>query len=330
MRPPLASLLLTAAFTVHLASAGSFEDSGTDTSQPCSVRAWVRAEDLSPGHVSRGDLRIKVTRQECAQQIASVTLRLQLDEFGEVKYLKEGAVLPEVRPSNESASTEYSSSMGGDVVYDYQAHDDGLNDPELWTIKAEERRAWTTEAILLTDPDLSQPVITPFTVAVPAVNYPPVIRKYRHLRPPVGRHSFTDLGYRYIAVVTFTDGRIENIPVGHTAFIPSDSSSQMHVQSPFTWNLTFQDHKCIGCVHPRKKEHQETLETCLPKAQRSVFSAEVTLDNGKVATPGQTLTGRVTVYKLKNGATTLSDISVHLQSTSREQWAQPAQVPTFC
>jgi hypothetical protein len=39
--------------------------------------------------------------------------------------------------------------MEGDVVYDYQAHDDGLSDPELWTVKAEERRAWTTEATLL-------------------------------------------------------------------------------------------------------------------------------------------------------------------------------------
>ncbi|KAK7025136.1 hypothetical protein R3P38DRAFT_3194062 [Favolaschia claudopus] len=289
MRPPLSSFLFIVAFTVHLASAVSFEEE-TDTDQPCSVRAWVRAEDLSPNHVSRGELRIKVPRQECAQQIASVTLRLQLDEFGEVKYLKEGAVLPEVRPSNESASTEYSSWMGTDVIYDYQAHDDGLVDSELWTIKAEERRAWTTEVILLRNPDLSQPVITPFTVAVPPVNYPPVISKYRQLRPPVGRHSFTDLGYRYVAVVTFTDRWPHS----------------MHVQSPFTWNLTFEDPNCIGCVHPSEKGQQETLEWCLPKAQRSVFSAEVTLDNGKVAAPGQSLTGRVTVYK----------------STSREQWAQ--------
>ncbi|KAJ6581812.1 hypothetical protein B0H19DRAFT_890359, partial [Mycena capillaripes] len=49
----------------------------------CTVRAWVRAEDLSPDHVSRGELRIKVPRAECANQIASVSLRLQLDEFGE-------------------------------------------------------------------------------------------------------------------------------------------------------------------------------------------------------------------------------------------------------
>ncbi|KAK7008222.1 hypothetical protein R3P38DRAFT_3210965 [Favolaschia claudopus] len=320
MRPPLSSFLFIVAFTVQLASADSFETK-VNTAQPC-VRVRVRAEDLSPNHISRGDLRIEVTRQECAQQIASVTLRLQLDEFGEVKYLKEGAVLPEVHPSNESWSTEYSSSMGSDVVYDYQAHDDGLSDPELWTIKAEERRAWTTEAILLTDPDLSQPVITPFTVAVPAVNYPPVISKFRFLKPPVGQGSFTDLSYRYIAIVTFTDGCIESVAVGHTAFIPSESSSQMQVQSPFTWNLTFEDPKCIGCDHPREKKRQETLKKCLPKAQRSVFSAEVTLDNGKVAAPGQSLTGRVTVHKIKNGATTLSDISVRLQSTSREQWPQ--------
>ncbi|KAJ7696429.1 hypothetical protein B0H17DRAFT_893479, partial [Mycena rosella] len=50
---------------------------------PCEVRAWVRAEDLSPEHVSHGELRIKVPRAQCTQQIASVALRLQLDEFSE-------------------------------------------------------------------------------------------------------------------------------------------------------------------------------------------------------------------------------------------------------
>ncbi|KAJ7811990.1 hypothetical protein B0H14DRAFT_2377891, partial [Mycena olivaceomarginata] len=121
----------------------------TTEPEACSVRAWVRAEDLSPDHVSRGELRIKVTRVECANQIASVALRLQLDEFGEFKYLKNGAVLPAVQPTNQSAPDGYTDWGGSDIVYDYKAHDDGLGDPELWTVKAEERRAWTTEATLV-------------------------------------------------------------------------------------------------------------------------------------------------------------------------------------
>jgi hypothetical protein len=36
-----------------------------------------------------------------------------------------------------------------DAVYDYQPRDNAMTDPDLWVIKAEERRAWTTEAVLI-------------------------------------------------------------------------------------------------------------------------------------------------------------------------------------
>ncbi|KAJ7250533.1 hypothetical protein B0H12DRAFT_1019181 [Mycena haematopus] len=110
----------------------------------CTVRAWVRAEDLSPDHISRGELRIKVPRQDCANQIASVALRLQLDEFGEFKFLKNDAVIPELQPANQTAP-----GYAEWTVHDYRAYTDGLSNPDLWTIKAEERRGWMTEAILL-------------------------------------------------------------------------------------------------------------------------------------------------------------------------------------
>lgn len=70
---------------------------------------------------------------------------LQLDEFSEFKFLKKGAVLPEVQAANQSAGG-YGDWTEGDVVYDYQVHNDGLSDPELWTVKAEERRAWMTDS----------------------------------------------------------------------------------------------------------------------------------------------------------------------------------------
>ncbi|KAJ7931688.1 hypothetical protein B0H13DRAFT_830992 [Mycena leptocephala] len=195
MKALLGPLLLA---VVSLAS-----DVETETTQPepCTVRAWVRAEDLSPDHISRGELRIKVPRAECAHQIESVALRLQLDEFGEFKFLKKGAVLPEVQASNQSALAGYADWTGSDVVYSYEEHDNSMSDPEFFTVKAEERRAWTTEAALLeNNPDLSKPTISPFTVAVPAVNYPPVIYRYRQLHEPVARHAYSDLSYRYIAV----------------------------------------------------------------------------------------------------------------------------------
>ncbi|KAK7025123.1 hypothetical protein R3P38DRAFT_3194049 [Favolaschia claudopus] len=346
MRAPLTSSLFLAvvfAVTICLASANSVEpEEEIKPNPPCTVRVWVRAEDLSPNHVSRGELRIKAPQKECAQQIASVALRLQLDEFGEFKHLKEGAVLPEVLPSNESASTEYTSWMGDDVVYNYQAHDDGLSDPELWTIMAEERRAWTTEAILLQDPDLSEPIITPFTVAVPAVDYPAVVEKYRgHVLAgrPFAQHSFSDLSYRYIAIITFSDGHTENILAGYTAFIPSSGTDAGYQppSAPFTRNVTFEN-PCTG-DNPRQKEREQMIEKCLPRDQRSVFAAEVTVESGKTVAqglsflakpsvtepnliPGQTLKGRVAIHTLKDGATTLSDIYVSVEMISRDRWAE--------
>jgi hypothetical protein len=47
-----------------------------------------------------GELRIKVLQAHCANSIASVALRLQLNEFGEVKHLRDGAVIPEIQKSD--------------------------------------------------------------------------------------------------------------------------------------------------------------------------------------------------------------------------------------
>ncbi|KAJ7933832.1 hypothetical protein B0H13DRAFT_683881 [Mycena leptocephala] len=317
MKTFLGPLLLFA--VVSLASEVETE---TTQPEPCTVRAWVRAEDLSPDHISRGELRIKAPRAECAHQIESVALRLQLDEFGEFKFLKKGVVLPEVQAANQSTGG-YGDWMEGDVVYDYQAHDDGLSDPELWTVKAEERRAWMTEATLLeNNPDLSNPIISPFTVAVPAVNYPPVIYRYRQLNDPVKRHAYSDLSYRYIAVVTFADGRTEHVQAGHTAFVPA--SEEVAALAPFTWNTTFTVSKCDWSRgdSPASKKRANNMERCLPEAQRSTFAAEITLEEGNVVRKGRPLKGRMTVRAIKDGSTTMSDISVGIRTVRRHHWAQ--------
>ncbi|KAJ7809051.1 hypothetical protein B0H14DRAFT_2867794 [Mycena olivaceomarginata] len=298
MKTPLLPLSSVAAFAVSLASGVQWP--WITQLEPCAVRAWVRAEDLSPDHISRGELRLKVTRKECANQIASVALRLQLDEFGEFKFLKKGAVLPEVRVSKESAPVGYEDWMGSDIIMDYQAHDEGLSDPDLWT----------------TFPCPSSP---PFTVAVPAVNYPPVVMVYRSLYGPISRHSCSSLGYHYTAVVTFTDGRTENVPAGHTAFIPS---SQPHVQAPFTRNSTFEYLNLCEMDDLVSRKHDKDLEKCLPEAQRSVFRAEINLAEGNVVEKGRPLRGRVTVHAIREGSTAISDIQVDLRSLTRDHWAQ--------
>ncbi|KAJ6527270.1 hypothetical protein DFH09DRAFT_164356 [Mycena vulgaris] len=328
MKNPLIFLLLSAAAFAASQSNASNVSASVEVeslSQPepeaCQVRAWVRAQHLSPDNTSHGELRIKVPRAECAHQVASVALRLQLDEFGEFKFLKAGVVLPAVQQAaNQSKPVGYADWGGSSVVSDYQARDDAMSDPAFWTIGAEERRTWTTEATLLdSNPDFSQPVVTPFTVAVPAVNYPPGLIKSRHLESPLSRHSFSDLGYRYTAVVTFTDGRIVDVPAGYTTFIPT-----VHVsaeKTPFSWNTTFEEMPRCGDETPYQKRRTEDLEKCLPKAQRSTFVAEITLDEGNIVQAGLPIKGRVTVHST-SGSTTVSDIRVSLRSLQQNHWAQ--------
>ncbi|KAJ7163857.1 hypothetical protein C8R43DRAFT_879200 [Mycena crocata] len=142
-------IFLTAAF---LASALAFRvHRSIDSNEDCIVQAWVRAEDLAPEHIFHGELRIKVKQAHCANRIASVSLRLQLDEFAEVKHLRRGAVLPEIQRSHNQTVPDHTLGYWGtsnDVVYDYDPYDRAMSNPALWVIKAEERRAWSTEVVL--------------------------------------------------------------------------------------------------------------------------------------------------------------------------------------
>jgi hypothetical protein len=102
--PTIAAVLLTTSTVpIWTVSAASFKDGNSS----CNVKAWVRAEDLSPNAIVNGsssppcltqiliptkkpvplgDLRVKVD-QVCTDEVASVSLELRLDEFSEVRYL---------------------------------------------------------------------------------------------------------------------------------------------------------------------------------------------------------------------------------------------------
>ncbi|KAJ7250251.1 hypothetical protein C8J57DRAFT_1239236 [Mycena rebaudengoi] len=264
----------------------------------CTVQAWVRAEDLSPDHISHGELRVKVKEPHCATKVASVALRLQLLEFGEVKYLKEGAVIPVVQPAqsgNKTVPDAHEVWMG--AIYAFEGRHKAMRDPDLWVIKAEERQSWTTEAILIDDnPDFSLPIVTPFIVATPAVNYPPVLydpQRFHALRP-ILRHSYSDHGYVYAAVVTFIDGRKVSVEAGHTTFVPVFPPHP--APAPLKWNITFQ--VADKAKDPRLAKH---LAKCLSEGK---FVGEVTLAEGNIIRRGKIaiLTSSHTFTLIMNGA----------------------------
>ncbi|KAJ7674458.1 hypothetical protein B0H17DRAFT_1082098 [Mycena rosella] len=146
----------------------------------CKVQAWVRADDLVPDHVSPVNLP-----PYCANRVASVArVRLQLDEFGDVTYLRRGAVLTEIpghRSNNQPVLLDVLGFLGGssdDAVYDYRAYDRATSDSAFWVVKGEERRAWYPEVVRFQhSSNSSKPMVAPFSVASPAVNYPPALMK---------------------------------------------------------------------------------------------------------------------------------------------------------
>lgn len=227
---PLAAQLVSLTPGAHGIESSKADTGTKQDDSPCNAQAWVRAEDLSPNHISEGDspsppllrmnsntsaigeLRVKVSRPECAHQVVSVVLRLQLKEFSEFVSLKNGVVL-QWQAVNE---TKPPGDVVHEVVYDSRSYAEMTSDPNLWNVQAQERLAWTTEATLLDHLpgmwedlqtriiingkiiDLTHPIVTPFTVSVPAVNYPPGDERIRVLRRT--RHSWGDLSYEYTAV----------------------------------------------------------------------------------------------------------------------------------
>ncbi|KAJ6571839.1 hypothetical protein B0H19DRAFT_1064868 [Mycena capillaripes] len=253
------------------------KDASTGSSA-CTVQTWVRAEDLAPDHVSHGELRIKVLQPHCADSIASVALRLELNEFGKVKHLCWEAVIPEIKETDNQ-------TLWGDprTLYDYGPYDKAMHDPTLWFVKAEERTVWSTVVRLFeNNPNFSQPLVKPFIVASPAVNYPPSFVNYRQINgfDLVKRHAYNDLRYHYTAVVNFTDGRTVDLKAGYTTFRPT--STRPLASKPSSWNTTFSMYyeTCMADL-PQAKEMLAQREKCLPESLRSAFIAEVTLEDGQ-------------------------------------------------
>ncbi|KAJ6495180.1 hypothetical protein C8R45DRAFT_1133466 [Mycena sanguinolenta] len=284
-------VISTATLLVAAAAASLLPQDASTGSSACTVEALVRAEDLAPDYVSHGELRIKVWQPHCADSIASVALPLELNEFGEVKHLRPGAVIPEIKKTDNQTLWH---DTGG------KRHGRGFM-----------AFAW----------HFSRPLVKPFIVASPAVNYPPsTAYNYRYIDSLslFKRHAYSNLGYHYTAIVNFTDGRTVHLPAGHTTFRPT--STRPLAPTPSSWNQTFSmHHETCTADLPQNKEALDRREKCLPESLRSSFIAEITLEDGNVVQRGQPLKGRVTVHAT-NGSTKMSGISLSFYSAYYPSW----------
>lgn len=89
--------------------------------------------------------------------------------------------------------------------------------------------------------------------------------------------------YIHSQIVNFTDGRTIEVPAGHTNFVPT--SLALRPKTPFSWNVTFVEHE-PGCEQLPSRQLDDRRR-CLPEEFRSVFTAEVTLEEGNVVQPGK-------------------------------------------
>ncbi|KZP18451.1 hypothetical protein FIBSPDRAFT_591811 [Athelia psychrophila] len=262
----------------------------------CTVQAWVRAEDLTPSSILNGDLRIKVD-PSCAEDIVSVGLQLRLDEYAEVKFPKAGVVMPTTPVRGNVSEDETYMWRPFGMRDDLEGSDTemgryrtALRDPELWEVYGEERTAWKSAVTLHEGSiDYARPLVLPFAVATSHVQFPPghenSFRLFSNQNSPEPAAGAKD-GYRYTALVTFSDGRLEEVPAGYTTFHPVRRSAPVN-QMLFT-NVTFSRDGCRG---DGRRGDTGRLGACAPLWSRNddaeVHTARIDLENGGVVHVGK-------------------------------------------
>lgn len=159
---------------------------------PCTPLAYVRAQDLRPTSVARGELRILVPKG-CKETLNQVELRLALEEYEHVQ-------LPD---SRWKMPWDYLRSQGPPATYETTTH-----------------TAWTTQCMLASNLKGTNEVIRPFSVAIPNTNYPAATARQVYSTHDNDSHSSLQAWalYRYVAVVSLSNGKTYEITAGFTSF----------------------------------------------------------------------------------------------------------------
>ena len=199
---------------------------------------------------------------------------------------KEGATLP--TPPN------CGRMFGAFGDPDHDRYYESLRDPALWVVKAEERIAFKSAVTLIEKSfgmsflalpiitalnfytDYSQPVIVPFAVAVPNVNYPPALHLSGYSFGNSGRETDCMHLYRYTALIAFKSGHKVEIPAGYTTFDPVHDAPLP--PRAFSTNVTFEE---------ETQGSRDHFEGCTADTEKPIFGAQVTLEGGNVVRTGE-------------------------------------------
>ncbi|KZV86058.1 hypothetical protein EXIGLDRAFT_841067 [Exidia glandulosa HHB12029] len=263
MRPSSLLVLIAAAGTALARSrfGGNVEE---PEPTPCTVKAWVRAEDMKPNAVSHGELKVKVV-QPCTDQVESVSIRLRLDEMSELSIMA-------------------NTTSDGDF-WDFS----GATPSQEWTTTKHKRSAFRVEKTLSADGSLksenwAEGVVFPFTVVSPNVNYPPAIfpLMFNGYNTESQRSSVGRL-YRYIASVKLVtesgQSRTAEAPAGFSAFRPIEHAHKTTEDLPFQTSITAVETNRRWNIRCEEDSESEANSTCADTSP-ATLGLTVTLPEG--------------------------------------------------
>ncbi|KAF8122559.1 hypothetical protein EV363DRAFT_1456389 [Boletus edulis] len=198
----------------------------------CTVQAWVRAPDLAPDTIVRGDARVK-TSAGCPA-VETVLLGLRLKERSFVKTLRS----PTDREWMRSARFDVEQASPWDDV----KFDEILANKNLWLIREEERVVFEATRVVYMEQAAFEDyvVVQDFAVLVPSTNFPPALD---HLDSKfiMNGDSMEVINiesiYEYFIRVSFANGTTEDISAGFTGFQPLYDPADTQIPSLKTVEL---------------------------------------------------------------------------------------------
>ncbi|KAI9568061.1 hypothetical protein HD554DRAFT_2039155 [Boletus coccyginus] len=195
----------------------------------CSAQVWVRAPDLAPDTIVRGDVRVKISAG--CPVVETVLLGLRLKERSVMKALYDP--LPQFLQTF-SGRQETDAPFGPATDFPPSPFSNGsdeiaflemLANKDLWLVREEERLVFETSQVIRVADEASGDcdVVQDFAVLVPSTNFPPAVDSSTFsifmMRGDVEMVN-VEFMYEDFIRVPFSNGTTEEISVGHTSFQP--------------------------------------------------------------------------------------------------------------
>ncbi|KAH7924499.1 hypothetical protein BV22DRAFT_1129798 [Leucogyrophana mollusca] len=295
-----------------------------DSVASCRARSWVRAPDMMPGTVLKGDVNIMLDG-DCAE-VKNYSLGLRLKERIFFKIPREGAAIPARPKSGVSQGLRGQLDQG---IFSpapdwgvwglarskdtdssaWETYEEAVRNEDIWFVHEEEAVTFEIRFPLETPHDVSQSsaVVSEFGLLVPDTNYPPAMDHAK---------SGTHLGgdeivqaesvYEYFTEIHFANGTLKEISAGITAFQP--------LYPPVA------ERKSTVMLQLESDRH---IPAGTPDPLQSNYTAEITVPVGLSFLQGSKQNLSVVLHRLgySNRTDSPTHVSVHHQFRALPHWS---------